>query len=120
MIPEDGRVIALIDMDCFYVQVEERENPQNKGKPACVVQYKKWKGGGIISVNYEARAHGVTKQMRGDEAREKCPDCILYRVPEQRGKADLTRYSSWCSGKKMFNFLNIRYSQVSRWRQRSH
>lgn len=88
---DEKRVVALIDMDCFYVQVEERENPGNKGKPACVVQYKKWKGGGIISVNYEARAQGVTKQMRGDEAREKCPDCILYRVPEQRGKADLTR-----------------------------
>ena len=88
----EDRVIALIDMDCFYVQVEERDQPELKGKPACVVQYKTWKGGGIISVNYEARAKGVTRQMRGDEAREKCPDVILYRVPELRGKADLTKY----------------------------
>jgi DNA polymerase eta len=88
----EDRVIALIDMDCFYVQVEERDQPELKGKPACVVQYKTWKGGGIISVNYEARAQGVTRQMRGDEAREKCPDIILYRVPELRGKADLTKY----------------------------
>ena len=30
--------------------------------------------------------------MRGDEAKEKCPNIILARVPELRGKADLTRY----------------------------
>jgi len=86
------KVIALIDMDCFYVQVEARENPAIRGVPAAVVQYKTWKGGGIIAVNYEARAMGVTRQMRGDEAREKCPDIVLVRVPEVRDKADLTKY----------------------------
>lgn len=30
--------------------------------------------------------------MRGDEAKEKCPDIVLARVPEVRGKADLTKY----------------------------
>ena len=99
---DDKRVVALIDMDCFYVQVEEREQPENKGKPGCVVQYKNWKGGGIIAVNYEARATGITRQMRGDEARERCSDCILYRVPEQRGKADLTKYFSFI---KHLNFF---------------
>lgn len=34
-----GRCIALIDMDCFYVQVEERLQPHNKGKPGGVLQY---------------------------------------------------------------------------------
>ena len=91
-----GRVIALIDMDCFYVQVEEKDNVENRGKPGCVVQYKKWKGGGIIAVNYEARARGVTRHLRGDEAKEKCPEIIIYRVPELRGKADLTKYMLCC------------------------
>ncbi|GFN97064.1 DNA polymerase eta-like [Plakobranchus ocellatus] len=86
------RDVVLIDMDCFYVQVEQRLNPSLKGKPCAVVQYKTWKGGGIIAVGYEARKFGVTRQMRGDDAKLKCPDIHLARVPEIRGKADLTRY----------------------------
>ena len=39
----------------------------------------------------------MTRQMRGDEAKEKCPDIILARVPELRGKADLTRYRDACA-----------------------
>ena len=40
-------IIALIDMDCFYVQVELRREPEFRGKPAIVVQYKtRFKGGG--------------------------------------------------------------------------
>ncbi len=71
------RVVALIDMDCFYCQVEARQDPSLRGKPSAVVQYNTWKGGGIIAVNYEARAFGVTRNMRGQEAKEKCPDIKL-------------------------------------------
>lgn len=35
------RVIAHIDLDCFYVQVERSHNPDLKGKPVAVVQCKK-------------------------------------------------------------------------------
>lgn len=45
----------------------------------------------IIAVSYEARDFGVTRQMRGDDAKEKCPDIQLVRVPLVRGKADLTK-----------------------------
>ncbi|XP_045176229.2 DNA polymerase eta-like [Mercenaria mercenaria] len=86
------RIVALVDMDCFYVQVEQRLNPSLKGKPCAVVQYNPWKGGGIIAVSYEARNFGVTRQMRGDDAKAKCPDIQLVRVPLVRGKADLTKY----------------------------
>ena len=37
-------IIALVDMDCFYCQVESRLNPDIKGKPSAVVQYNSWKG----------------------------------------------------------------------------
>lgn len=46
----------------------------------------------IIAVSYEARALGVKRLHSGDEAQEVCPSIHLFRVPEKRGKADLTRY----------------------------
>ena len=64
------RVVSLLDMDCFYCQVEARDDHALVGVPSAVVQYNDWKGGGIIAVNYEARAKGVTRMMRGDEAKK--------------------------------------------------
>ena len=90
-------------MDCFYCQVELRGDPKLKNKPMAVVQYNSWKGGGIIAVNYEARAFGVTRQMRGDEAKKKCEDIMLVQVPEVRGKADLTKYRD--AGKEVIEVL---------------
>ncbi|CAG7833993.1 unnamed protein product [Allacma fusca] len=98
-----GRVIALVDMDCFYVQVEERDDPSIKGVPAAVVQYKAWKGGGIIAVNYEARAKGVTRNMRGDDAKVTCPEIVLVRVPETNEKANLTKYRD--AGKEVLDVI---------------
>ena len=46
----------------------------------------------IIAVGYEARKFGVTRQMRGDDAKEKCPDVNIVYVKETRGKADLSVY----------------------------
>lgn len=42
---QENRVIALIDMDCFYCQVETKLDPELKGKPIALVQYNPWKGG---------------------------------------------------------------------------
>jgi len=47
--------------------------------------------GRIIAVNYEARSFGITRHMRGKEAKEKCPDIVLVSVPCLRGKADTSR-----------------------------
>ncbi|KAL9694444.1 hypothetical protein quinque_013729 [Culex quinquefasciatus] len=86
------RVVVLVDMDCFYCQVEEKLNPEIKGQPIAVVQYNPWQGGGIIAVNYPARARGVTRHMRGDEARQHCPEIVLPQVPQRGGKADISKY----------------------------
>ncbi|XP_042307774.1 DNA polymerase eta [Sceloporus undulatus] len=86
------RVVALADMDCFYIQVEQRLEPRLRGKPCAVAQYKTWRGGGIIAVSYEARAFGVTRNMWANDAKKLCPDLLLARVPEAHGKADLTKY----------------------------
>ncbi|XP_014367991.2 DNApol-eta isoform X1 [Papilio machaon] len=100
---QENRIVTLIDMDCFYCQVEEKLNPELKGKPVAVVQYNPWKGGGIIAVNYVARAMGVSRHLRGDEAKEKCPDIQLPNVPCIRGKADLTKYRE--AGKEVARVL---------------
>ncbi|CAA6671883.1 unnamed protein product [Spirodela intermedia] len=90
--PLASRVIAHVDMDCFYVQVEQRKRPELKGVPTAVVQYNSWKGGALIAVSYEARKFGVQRSMRGDEAKKVCPDIQLVQVPVARGKADLNLY----------------------------
>lgn len=53
------RVVALVDMDCFYVQVEQRLKPETRGLPCAVVQYKKWRGGG-----YDVKINGPVKFCR--------------------------------------------------------
>lgn len=90
----DGRdrVVALVDMDCFFVQVEQRQNPHLRNKPCAVVQYTSWKGGGIVAVSYEARAFGVTRNMWADDAKKLCPDLLLAQVRELHGKANLAKY----------------------------
>ncbi|KAL1466794.1 hypothetical protein MTO96_026426 [Rhipicephalus appendiculatus] len=95
------RAVVLVDMDCFYVQVEQRLAPDWNGKPCAVAQYNTFQGGRsahiqiicrLIAVNYEARAFGVKRGMRGEQAAKLAKDLHLFRVPEVRGKADLTRY----------------------------
>ncbi|CAI6354795.1 unnamed protein product [Macrosiphum euphorbiae] len=106
------RVIALVDMDCFYCQVEVQHNPSLTGKPVAVVQYNSWRGGGIIAVNYEARAKGVNRHMRGDDALQACPDLNLVRVKELHGKADLSKYRT--ASQKVFEVLSQFSSCVQR------
>ncbi|CAO1416185.1 unnamed protein product [Diamesa hyperborea] len=84
------RIVILVDMDCFYCQVEEQLDSKLKGKPIAVVQY--LENAGIIAVNYTARAKGVTRHMREKEAKAACPELICVKVPCLRGKADLTKY----------------------------
>ncbi|KAI4332072.1 hypothetical protein L6164_017011 [Bauhinia variegata] len=88
----DARIIAHLDMDCFYVQVEQRKQPHLRGLPTAVIQYNSYKGGALIAVSYEARKYGVKRSMRGDEAKEVCPQIQLVQVPVARDKADLNTY----------------------------
>lgn len=106
---DDTRCILLVDMDCFYVQVEQQLRPGHSGRPAAVVQYRAWRGGGIIAINYEARAFGVRRGHHGDDARRLCPHIELYRVPERGGKADLSRYRA--AGARVLSVLG-RFSDI--------
>ncbi|XP_062012253.1 DNA polymerase eta isoform X1 [Rosa rugosa] len=100
----DSRVIAHVDMDCFYVQVEQRKNPELRGLPTAVVQYNSWQGGGLIAVSYEARKYGVKRSMRGAESKQVCPQIQLVQVPVARGKADLNSYRN--AGSEVVSILS--------------
>ncbi|XP_043252825.1 DNApol-eta isoform X1 [Colletes gigas] len=108
----NDRIVVLIDMDCFFCQVETKLRPEYEGKPLAVVQYNQWKLGGIIAVNYEAREYGVTRHMRGEEAKEKCQDLILASVPCLRGKADTSRYRS--AGREVIEVIRKHCNVVER------
>ncbi|CAE7486678.1 eso1 [Symbiodinium natans] len=76
------RAIAHLDLDCFYVQVEQRR--LNLGQPPWTARdsppaaVQQWDG--LIAVNYAARAHGVKRGMRAAEASHLCPGIVLVHV----------------------------------------
>ncbi len=68
------KVIILMDMNCFYAQVEQYDRPELRNKPVAVTNG--INGSAIITSSYEARYYGVKTAMRLHEARRLCPDLI--------------------------------------------
>lgn len=69
------RVILHIDMDAFFISVEQRDHPELRGKPAAVCG--SLARSVVTSANYEARPFGIRAGMSIQEARRKCPRLIL-------------------------------------------
>ncbi len=59
------------DADAFFASVEQRDDPQLRGRPVIV-------GGGVVlAASYEAKAFGVRTAMGGRQARRLCPHAIV-------------------------------------------
>jgi DNA polymerase-4 len=92
------RKIIHVDMDAFFASVEQRDNPQLRGKPVAVGGSAK--RGVVAAASYEAREFGVRSAMPSITAAKRCPALIfvphrfeVYRAVSQQIREIFARYS---------------------------
>lgn len=78
------RKIIHIDMDAFFASVEQRDNPDLRGK--CIAVGGSAERGVVSTASYEARRFGVRSAMPSVIAKRKCPELIFVKGDYQKYK----------------------------------
>jgi DNA polymerase-4 len=91
------RKIIHVDMDAFYASVEQRDDPEIRGKPVAVGGQHR---GVVMAASYEARRFGVRSAMPSVTAKRRCPELIfvksrfdVYRAVSQQIRAIFLDYT---------------------------
>jgi DNA polymerase-4 len=86
-----ARCIFHIDLDAFFVSVEQALNPELKGKPV-IVGGDPERRGVVASASYEARPFGIHAGMPLSKARRLCPQAIFIRANFSRYRDASNRF----------------------------